>query len=299
MSCLIGQDVSNLAVLDSADIELSGCDSMEQIEIVAVKKVETSPTSLAVFDGLGDLVEITDGRCWIVDGGDELQVSAVCGLHQLKQNWQAVDGLLHRRDLYAPCSVSVFHPSMVFKEGNIVGHRLDAKDNALLVVHLDGDLFHVVFDARAFNAGVKIIAHFPIEMAGKFATKKGGDIVGFDRMDGGAHQSFVDGLQVPSALEDDVHCILNLHEAPMVTGWKMADDRAVSSSELIDLAMESFRIDSMGQPLSLVQLIDLHKGVFEHREADPSCPEFGCQFVVTIIVELETEWRPGGHTQIT
>ena len=212
------EDVSDMAVLESADIEFSGYNGTEQIEIIAMEEVESSPTALAIMDGFGDLIEITDGRGGIVDRGDKIEVSAICGLHQFEEDREAVNGLFNRRDLHSPCSIAMFHPSVVFEERDVIGHCFDAKNHCAFIVHLDGDLFHVVLDACSFNAGMKIIAYFPIELPCESTTKKCGDMVGFHRMDGGTHQLLVNGLQFALALEDDIHGILNLHEAPMITG---------------------------------------------------------------------------------
>jgi len=74
----------------------------------------------------------------------------------------------------------VFHLSVVLKEGDIVGHRLDAKDHGVFVIHLDGDLAHMMLDAHALNPGVKVITDLVLIVTGEFTTEKGGDGFWFD-----------------------------------------------------------------------------------------------------------------------
>jgi hypothetical protein len=74
----------------------------------------------------------------------------------------------------------MFHLSVVLKEGDIVGHRLDAKDYGVFVIHFNGDLAHVMLDARALNTGVKVITHFVLIMTCEFAAEKRGNIFWFN-----------------------------------------------------------------------------------------------------------------------
>ena len=45
----------------------------------------------------------------------------------------------------------MFHLSAVLKEGDFVGHRLDAKDYWVFVIHLDSDIARVMLQAHALN----------------------------------------------------------------------------------------------------------------------------------------------------
>ena len=53
----------------------------------------------------------------------------------------------------------------MFEKRDVVGGRLDAQHDPVLVVHFDGGLSHVVFDAGSLNAGVKVIAHVILVVA--------------------------------------------------------------------------------------------------------------------------------------
>ena len=69
----------------------------------------------------------------------------------------------------------------------------------------------MVFDPGAFDTGMEVVANLVLGCVGKFAPKKGGDVIRFDGMDGGSNQFFVNGLKVFSLFEHYVGSIFDLH----------------------------------------------------------------------------------------
>jgi hypothetical protein len=55
---------------------------------------------------------------------------------------------------------------------------------------------HRVADASAFDAHVVAVAHFILIVAVEFLAQKGGDVVGFDRVDGRSNQLPLNSWQV-------------------------------------------------------------------------------------------------------
>ena len=62
--------------------------------------------------------------------------------------------------------------AVVLEKGQVVDRSLDPKDEAELVVELERDRPHGVFDPRAFDADVKAIAHLALELRYQFLAQK-------------------------------------------------------------------------------------------------------------------------------
>lgn len=86
----------------------------------------------------------------------------------------------------------MFHLSVVLKEGDIIGHCFDTKDDAMFVIHLYGDFAHMMLKASALYSGMKVIAHFVLIVPRQFAAEKGGDVFRFYRVHCGSHQFLID-----------------------------------------------------------------------------------------------------------
>jgi hypothetical protein len=93
----------------------------------------------------------------------------------------------------------MFYLAVVFAEGNIIDRRLDAQNQAKLVVDLDRDRPHVVFDPRAFDAHVESVAHLPLVIARQFLPQKRGHVVGLDGVDSRAREVPIKHCQIRPA----------------------------------------------------------------------------------------------------
>ena len=111
------------------------------------------------------------------------------------------------------------------------------KDLAELVVHLDGCHSHGVADPRALDAHVVAIAHFPLVVAAELLAQKSGDVVGLDRVNGGANQIPIYRLQIGLPAEHDVGGVLSLVQAPVIRFLDLLQDGTVSLGEFVQLAM--------------------------------------------------------------
>lgn len=297
--CFTDERISNVSILKSADVEFPSCNGLEQIKVIPLEEIESPPAPLPIFYRFGYFLKIPDARGRIIDAGDEFQIPSIRRSHQLTQYRQAVNGLLDRGVFHGPRAISMFHPSVVFEKGDLVRDRLDAKNFALLVVHFNGDLFHVMLDARSFNPGVIIRSQLSFKLIRQLSAQESSDIIRLDRMDRRAHQFLIDRLQVLPALEGDVRGIFHLHKTPVVLRRKVVNNRTVFPGEAVELPMEFFRRKGVGYTLRLFKVAYLIKGVVEHFEVDPLFPESRCQFIMTVVIELQTKRRPGRNTQIT
>lgn len=295
---LIDEGISNISILKTTDIEFTSRNGLEQIEVVPLKEVESPPASIAVLNRLRDFFKIPDTRGGIIDARDEFQVPSIGRCHQLAQYRQAVNGLFDRSVFHGPRSILMFHPSVVHKKGNLVCHRLDAQDFALLVVHFNGDLFHMMLDACPFNPCVIIRTQFSFKLIRQPSTQEGGNVFRFNRMDRRAHQFLIDRGQVIPTLEDDIHGIFYLHKAPVIRRREVPNNGTVFPGESVELPMDLSRGKGVGHALGFVKVPDIIKSVVEHLETDSLFPESGCQFIVAVVIELQTERSPGRNTQI-
>jgi len=233
-----------------------------------VEEVEASIAALIVFCRPENLFQVFQRRSGVINLRDELKISTVGGPHQITDKGHAIDGLLERCVFHGRGPIPMFHLSVVLEKRDIVGHRLDAQDQPVFVIHLDGGLAHMMLDPSAFDPSVKIIAHFVPVSASELAAKKSSDVLGFNRVDGCPDQFLINRLQVDLTRKDDIGGVFDLHEAPMIPGFKMANDRAESIGELIELVMKSLRLDLIGQRLGFIPVLDESKGVTEHFKTD-------------------------------
>ena len=172
MGGFVGKVFSDSAVAQAADVEFASCNSMEQIQIIAVKKVEAAIAAAIVADGVRNLFDVFLGRTGIVDGGDEIDIAAIGSGHQFGKHIQTVDAFLQRRKLYLAGAVAVFHPPVVFEKGNVVDGCFDTQHKAVLIVHFDCYRSHVMFNACSLYAGVEVVAHFVLIIAVKISLTK-------------------------------------------------------------------------------------------------------------------------------
>src|SRR5262249_40670572 len=151
-----------------------------------------------------------DGR--VVEARQEREVPAIGGDRELLEGVEAVDALLQRRQLVRGGAIAVGYRAVGLEPTWVVGRRLDAQDDACLVVHLDGGGPDVVLEARPLDAGVEVVAELfgvvGVELV--LAPEERGDLLRLHRMDGGAYQGLVDGLEVYLPAEDDVGRVLDL-----------------------------------------------------------------------------------------
>ena len=192
----------------------------------------------------------------------------------------------------------MFHLAAVFEESDVVGGRLDAQDEPQLVVHLDRHPTHMVLDAGALDAGVKVVADLGLHVSSELMAQERRHVVRLDSVDRRARQDLVQRSEVSLALEDDVGGVFDLHQAPVVARFELLDDGAVDARPAVQLPVQCANNQLLGQFLSSREILDLDEGVVGESKADPSLAQLGRQVVMAIEVELEPERYPGRHTQV-
>ena len=119
----------------------------------------------------------------------------------------------------------MFYLAVVLEKGQIVD-GLDPENEAELVVQLNRDRPHGVFDPRAFDADIESVSHLAFKLRAQFAAGESGDVVRLHRMDRRARQIFIDCPQVRLFAENDVGGVFALIHAPVVSAGEVLVDRA-------------------------------------------------------------------------
>src|SRR3954452_3965144 len=128
----------------------------------------------------------------------------------------------------------MFYFAVVLEKGQIVDGGLDPENEAELVVELDRNRPHGVFDPRPFNADVETVAYLAFVLRVELAPEKRGDVIRFDGMNRSARQIFIDRLQIGLFTEDDVGGVFALVHAPVISAgevlinWAAGLDRSAA-----------------------------------------------------------------------
>src|SRR3990172_8304803 len=192
----------------------------------------------------------------------------------------------------------MLHLAIMLEEGNIVDSCLNAQDEIELVVHFDRDGSHLVFDTSTDPAFVEAVPHLSLVVAIQFASEKSGCICGFDRMSKGFQEMRVEGLQSVSALEDQVRCVLRLHDVPVIREFQICDHRAILLGKLIQAQVQDFDIELICQLIGDSVISDMNKSIIQHFISNAALLQLICQPVVSVEIELQPKGTPSWNTQI-
>jgi hypothetical protein len=266
--------------------------------IFVEEEVEAAIASTVVADGQADLIDLANAVGGIIHGGKELQITTVTGIHDFRKIGQTVDALSHGGHLVFPCSVAMFHPSVVFKGRNVIAVSLDTENATELVVHLDAILAHMVANAVSFDSCRELAAQFPFEVCVQTPAEEHGQIVRFHGVSEGSNQFLINGGESLSVMENDIRSVFDLHEAPVNAGWKVHDDGEVLPNRAIQSFMQQPGREGVCQLLGFFKIIDVYEGVFDLLKSDIFLRKLNGEVIMSVAIELQSKGRPGGHAQI-
>ena len=299
MGSFAGKVFFDLSDSEAADVELTANNGLEQIKVITRKEIESAIASAIVVDRSRNLLDVFLGRSRVVDSGDKVDIASVGGTEQFGEHIQAVDIFLQRRQLHLACAISMFHHSVVFKKGNVIDGGFNAQHKAMLVVHFDRHLSHVMFNTCSLYTGVKVIAHFILITAMETSSQKCGDVVGLDGMYRCPDQFFIDGSKIALSLKNNVGGVFSLHDAPVIAILKESDDRAVQAGISVEYPVNAFDVDVVSQFLRLIKVFHAHKTIVKHGRINAFIDQLSRQFVMAVEIELEAKRRPCRHSEIT
>ncbi len=145
---------------------------------------------------------------------------------------------------------------------------------------------------------IEPVAHLALILHAELAAQKGGDVVGLNGVNGSAGQVAVDGRQIGLPPEHDVGGILALVHAPVVSDAKGAMNRTEAAGELVQLAMQPFDLQAVGDLLGARPVGDLHESVVQQGEVDLAPAQYAGQPVVAVEVNLQPARQPGRHPHV-
>jgi len=192
----------------------------------------------------------------------------------------------------------MFYQPVVLEEGDIIYGGLDSEDETKFVVHLDGNRTHGVFDPGSLNPGVEVISHLTLITLMKLSAEEGGDILRLDGVNGCSGEMGVYQLEILLALEDDIGCILSLHDAPVVSEIELFDDGAEALGKQIKPCMEDLDFERIREVLRLVKIRDLRKDIVHESKGDVALAQTQSQPAMTIEIDLQAKGAPSGDPHI-
>jgi hypothetical protein len=297
-SGFVGHEDAKGTVLESPDIELSTDNSLQQLQVFTLEEVKPAIGPLAVRHRLRDLLKVLDPHGGIFDLGDKLQVPSVCRFHQLPKNRETVDGFLQRGVLHFPGAVPVFHLPVVFEKAHIVDGCLDAQNDPQFVIHLNRNGTHVMFNPSPFDSSMEIIPDLSLISPMKLPSQEGRYLLGFDGVDRGTDDCFIERTQIALVFEHHIRGKLDLHQGPMIPRGEMPDDGAEPFRHLIQSPMERFDLEAIGELLGLREILHLDEGILQKTIGKTFPAEKAGQVMMSVKIELQPEGSPGRHPQV-
>lgn len=280
-------------ILKAADVVFAPGNSFKQELIVWIKEIESGDGSVVVFGGTGQFLELIVSGTGVVDGGDEFEIPTIRCCEKLTEGRKTVNGFLHGSPFGFPAPIAMFYLTVVFEKGHIVDGGFDAQDERELVIHLDGNGSHGVFDASAFNANVEAVPHLVLIVAVEFASKEGSDVVGFYGVNRRTCEIVVNGSQIGLPFKDYVRSIFDLIDAPMIGESKMLMDGTKSAGKLVQLQVKRSSFPAVGDLLSAFPIADFVEGVVDQFIRDSLRAQLQSQPAMAIAVDLQSAGQPG------
>ena len=117
-----------------------------------------------------------------------------------------------------------------------------------------------MLDAGSFECACESHCQFILEELTEMTSKEGGHLFGFDRVDCRAHQFLIEGRQILLTMKDDVRGIFHLHQAPVIEGRKVTDDRTQFSGEAVQMTMKVLGRKGVGQILGFFPSVQSRSG---------------------------------------
>jgi hypothetical protein len=284
--------------LEAADGELAADYGLEEVQISAVKQIETTIAPVAVIHRLGDSLQGAQSGAGVIDSGQKVEVAMGSGSNETVQRWQTVDGLAHGSELECCGPVAMFHRAVVLKKGDVIGGAFHTPDDAELIVELDSHRPHVVPDACTLDAGVEVVADLPLVGSGQLASEESDNMLWLDGMDGSVGDSGVERLEFVLSPEDQVGSVFYLHQAPVIPRGEMVSCRAVLGSDFIQVPVKPPNVQGIGQGLGAGKVGNIDEGIFQQGVSDAFFLELDGQLVMPVEIKLQAERCPGRDPQV-
>ncbi len=275
---------SEIGGAKAADVPLPAGEGDKKAMIFTEEEIEAPIGAVFLSYRFGHFVDGVQSCIGVIDAGHEAEIAFIGSMHQLSQIGEAIDVFSQGCEFELLAPIALFHPTVVFEEGDIVGGAFHPSHETEFIVELEACWSHMMADACTLNAGVKIVTGLPAEGRGKFASQEGGDVFCLEGMHGGTHDGLIEGLEIGLAVEDDIgresqgqgvallgapRMQLHLHAAPVITSAKLTQDRTEAFRPSVQTPMQAFGIEAIGKRLSLLGIADGQEGIIGALKGDP------------------------------
>jgi len=132
----------------------------------------------------------------------------------------------------------------------------------------------------------------------KFPSQEGRYLLGFDGVDRGMDDRFIERAQIALVFENHIRGKLGLHQGPMIPGGEMPNDWTEHLCQLIQSAMEYFNLQVIGELLGLREILHLDEAILQKAIGETLPAQKAGQVMVSVKIELQPEGSPGGYPQI-
>jgi len=210
---------SEVAVGEAAEQMFAAHHSGKETNVVSGQRIEAAIGALGVTDGLGESAQLSMGRRGIVYDGQGVQVAGVGGAAEFGVAIEVGDPFGHGEPVHDVATPATPASADLEFTGSVDG-RLDAQNASVLVVHLDGVLFHAVSDAHPGPTGLVVRSDVTGELGVELSAKEGHDVFGAEVRGGVLEQRIIETGQGGGVFEQNVGGVLGLLSDPVIVHFR-------------------------------------------------------------------------------
>lgn len=283
----------------SRDVVFSSGKDLKQLQIVWSKKIEATESPAVNPDSFSKFPDIIDARGIVSEFRDEVEIAPVHGGKNFNEGADAVDAFFHRGEFFLARPVAMFHRTVVIEKTRVIACCFNPEDFSMLVIEFYGSLVHMMFDAGAFDAGMKGTVDLALVTLVEGASEEFAHVGSFHRADRGPGKIFIEDFQFIGIAEGNIEGVFALHDAPVPGGMEKFFHRAKTSRHSVAETMQAINREHVRKFLCASPVVNVWQTVFKLGECDVVIAKFRGQVIVPVAVELQTERRPCRHPQVT
>jgi len=156
-----------------------------------------------------------------------------------------------------------------------------------------------VLDPRSLDPCVKIVAHFILVVLMELSSQEGCDVFRFYGVDGSAGEVPIDCLEIFLVSEDNVGCILGLHDTPVIAQVESLDDGAKLLCKEIEPMVKEIHLEGIAELLGMAEIRYPREHIVHESKTGALLGQMNSQPSVPIEIDLKAKGTPGGNTDIT
>ena len=128
---------SEIGSAKATDVPLPAGEGDQETIVFAEEQIETPIGAVVLSCRFGHFVDSLQTCIGVIDAGHEAEIAFVGSLHQLSQIGEAVDVFAEGCEFELLAPIALFHPTVVFEEGDIVGGAFHPCHETEFIVELE------------------------------------------------------------------------------------------------------------------------------------------------------------------